>query len=778
MEEEDKRCKRSDGKQWRCHALAMPNRTLCEKHYFQLKKRTANAALRAKQRKMNKALEENNDNLMIPKPAAQASAFSVSSQHVADLVLAPNISKEYSKTKFAKNYAKKPLQISTNDAYSADKIRHLHYLLSLVLPVLRQIHHEQCIEQEVEARIQGATAKLEVPKANVNMDEMLYCDNCYASIVDYHRSCPSCSYDLCVTCCQELREGCKPECEEANVSHQHPTKQKSLKLLNGRPSWELQPHCAKNILEPSHMLPDWKANNIGSIPCPPKEYGGCGSHLLVLKRIFKINWIAKLKKNAAEMASSCKVPDASNIFKPCTSCFKSDSYAKNALSDGKLRQAAYRESGNDNVLYCPTEHDIKDEGFEHFQKHWLRGEPVVVRNVLGHSSGVSWDPMMMWQAVQETNGKLKDDTKVKALDCLDWSEVEININQFFKGYLEGLTRNDGCPQMLKLKDWPLPNFFEECLPQHGAELISMLPLPEYTHPNDGIFNLASTLSHCGGLKPDLGPKTYIAYGTREELIRGDSITMLHCDMSDVVNVLSHTAEVNFADWQGTKVEKTRESFKSLDLKELHLNLDELGSSVRQEDSRKSARKEESEAKEYDLLGSDCVTDINYPSPQETEVNAAKSNGSRKHEYYYDCKANGTVKSGMEEKVACKEGKRDGIFGGALWDIFRRQDVPKLRCYLQKYWKRFSHNNARCVDSKINPFHDQTIFLNEEHKKKLKEEFSVEPWSFEQHLGEAVLIPAGCPHQVRNLKVRLMRLEVEDRLDRNIRDRFVLTSDQI
>jgi hypothetical protein len=29
---------------------------------------------------------------------------------------------------------------------------------------------------------------------------------------------------------------------------------------------------------------------------------------------------------------------------------------------------------------------------------------------------------------------------------------------------------------------------------------------------------------------------------------------------------------------------------------------------------------------------------------------------------------------------------------------------------------------------------------------------IEPWTFEQKLGEAVFIPAGCPHQVRNLKV--------------------------
>ena len=29
---------------------------------------------------------------------------------------------------------------------------------------------------------------------------------------------------------------------------------------------------------------------------------------------------------------------------------------------------------------------------------------------------------------------------------------------------------------------------------------------------------------------------------------------------------------------------------------------------------------------------------------------------------------------------------------------------------------------------------------------------IEPWTFVQHLGEAVFIPAGCPHQVRNIQV--------------------------
>lgn len=35
---------------------------------------------------------------------------------------------------------------------------------------------------------------------------------------------------------------------------------------------------------------------------------------------------------------------------------------------------------------------------------------------------------------------------------------------------------------------------------------------------------------------------------------------------------------------------------------------------------------------------------------------------------------------------------------------------------------------------------------------MSEIVGIEPWTFVQKLGEAVFIPAGCPHQVRNLKV--------------------------
>lgn len=112
-------------------------------------------------------------------------------------------------------------------------------------------------------------------------------------------------------------------------------------------------------------------------------------------------------------------------------------------------------------------------------------------------------------------------------------QVEINIHQFFKGYSEGRAHCDSWPEMLKLKDWPPSNLFEQKLPRHGIEFISALPYKEYTHPRTGFLNMATKLPE-KSLKPDLGPKTYIAYGFADELGHGDSVAKLHCDMSDAV----------------------------------------------------------------------------------------------------------------------------------------------------------------------------------------------------------------------------------------------------
>ncbi|KAL7609524.1 hypothetical protein Lser_V15G11497 [Lactuca serriola] len=95
-------------------------------------------------------------------------------------------------------------------------------------------------------------------------------------------------------------------------------------------------------------------------------------------------------------------------------------------------------------------------------------------------------------------------------------QVDVNLQKFFTWYTDGIYDTEGWPQILKLKDWPPSNSFEERLPCHGVEFITSLPFKEYTHPCDGYLNLAVKVPE-KSLKPYMGPKTYIGYGVSEEL---------------------------------------------------------------------------------------------------------------------------------------------------------------------------------------------------------------------------------------------------------------------
>ena len=74
------------------------------------------------------------------------------------------------------------------------------------------------------------------------------------------------------------------------------------------------------------------------------------------------------------------------------------------------------------------------------------------------------------------------------------------------------------------------------------DFLEALPVRAYTDPRltSSLLNLASAL-----LPPDnptdLGPKCYVAYGrVAEAQGEGDSVTKLHFDMADAVNLLLHT----------------------------------------------------------------------------------------------------------------------------------------------------------------------------------------------------------------------------------------------
>ncbi|CAN6852939.1 unnamed protein product [Brassica oleracea] len=675
------------------------------------------------------------------------------------------------------------------------KLKQLQYLLVKVLPVLRDIYAEQNNELEIETAVRGVpVTESDVAKCEVHPSVRIYCDLCSTSIANFLRSCqnPNCSSDICLSCCKELRDG------------------------------------------------ESFSNSDGTIPCPPKERGGCGTSTLELRRLRKRDLVQKLITDAEELTLQTKPQDV-DFAHECSSCTASS-----------RRQAASRKNGHDNFLYSPNALDLAEDDNAHFQSHWIKAEPVIVRNVLEKTSGLSWEPMVMWRACREMDPKAKckgEAKAVKAVDCLDWCEVEINIHQFFDGYLKGRMHCNGWPEMLKLKDWPPSALFEERLPRHNDEFMSALPFFDYTDPESGILNLATRLPD-GSLKPDLGPKTYIAYGFHEELNRGDSVTKLHCDVSDAVNVLTHTAKVELTPRQYQRIRREQKSYANAQLRKQQENklleevdkdeiiLIESGESLKNCNGPlgehrlkdKAAKEEPSNSiagpsssqkgectkveradpmegssslysctvamesghdtkvdvglitQENVTVKYESIADENHDnvclkterlSPSQREADSSVENELKMptketemmptlHSTLLCDKKDSPPKPVVSTIVeTIQEQKLDApietnesskaVHGGAVWDIFRREDVPKLVEYLKRHKREFRHLYNEPVKSVSHPIHDQSMFLNERQKKQLKEEFDIEPWTFVQHLGEAVFIPAGCPHQVRNIQ---------------------------
>ncbi|PWZ25750.1 Lysine-specific demethylase JMJ25 [Zea mays] len=691
-----------------------------------------------------------------------------------------------------------------------NEIRYAFHIVTMLLPWMRELRQEQLEEKEVEANIQGVSMnEIKVEQAD---------DRCKTSIVDFHRSCKRCFYDLCLNCCKELRKGEIPGGEEVEYVPPEPKGRsysfgkihllkdadRSKNSSNGE-SYNGMPAVGNS----NNGLLLWKAKSNGSIPCPPKEVGGCGSTLLDLKCLFPEKMFAELEYRADKVLRSGTLAKAMVSRSDRCPCFNQS--GKIRTESKSVREAASRKGSSDNFLYCPVATGIQDDDIVHFQMHWAKGEPVVVSDVLQLTSGLSWEPMVMWRALRErSKGKAEDEQfAVWAIDCLDWCEVEINIHRFFSGYTTGRTHaRTHWPQMLKLKDWPPSSSFDKRLPRHGAEFISALPFREYTDPRYGPLNLAAKLP-AGVLKPDLGPKSYIAYGFYKELGRGDSVTKLHCDMSDAVNILTHTAEVTCQTDIGL-IEKIQKDMREQDLQELYgglnshseLKLSPAPTECRDEsvdEGLKTSYSREGNCVNRDNYngldinalppdddgdiakdkesspGSEWQSELGQSSDHNNGVNTTDEMYNGAHYISHNQKSTGRkvgIKPQEEksEKADCSgtcaylkgssednpempivESSEEQSTGGALWDIFRRQDSDKLQDYLRKHCSEFRHIYCNPVKKVFHPIHDQSFYLTEEHKRKLKEEYGIEPWTFEQKLGEAVFIPAGCPHQVRNLK---------------------------
>ncbi|GAA0148621.1 histone modifying enzyme [Lithospermum erythrorhizon] len=445
-----------------------------------------------------------------------------------------------------------------------EEVKYCKQILQELWPFLKQFNAEQNREREIEANIQGlSTSEIKVPRAECQKYERIFCNNCKTSIVDFHRSCPQCSYDLCLICCHELRDGNLQGTEEVVMEYID----RGLEYLHGK--GEAFSHGNTHVIDNTEftdlsvqnssgcsmgkntpiphvrsVVHEWKVNQNGSMPCPPKEMDGCGQGVLELRSVLSDNWVSDLTAEAEELYKRTNLHEKLGGSDGKGSCLCSRFVGQSHIESENIRKAASRPDSDDNFLYFPTAKEIQPEDLKHFQSHWCKGEPVIVSNVLETALGLSWEPMVMWRSFRQVrSSNHKALLGVTAINCFNWCEVDYNVHKFFKEYSDGgPIDNEGWPLLLKLKDWPPSSTFEIQLPRHNAEFISCLPFKEYTHPRDGYLNLVAKLPNYA-LKPDLGPKTYIAFGMAQELGRGDSVTKLHCDMSDAVSFLFYSSYV-------------------------------------------------------------------------------------------------------------------------------------------------------------------------------------------------------------------------------------------
>ena len=166
-----------------------------------------------------------------------------------------------------------------------------------------------------------------------------------------------------------------------------------------------------------------------------------------------------------------------------------------------------------------------------WRTQWCRGAPVIVSGCINHLDSTLWHP----NSFSAEFGSLR----TELVDCGN-SVVLVGypMREFWAGFEcigSRLRDRFGRTRILKLKDWPPSDDFADLLPRRFADLMTALPFPQYTQ-RSGSLNLVSCLPE-RFVRPDLGPKMYVAYGAALQPEVGS--TNLHLDICDAVNIMMY-----------------------------------------------------------------------------------------------------------------------------------------------------------------------------------------------------------------------------------------------
>lgn len=89
---------------------------------------------------------------------------------------------------------------------------------------------------------------------------------------------------------------------------------------------------------------------------------------------------------------------------------------------------------------------------------------------------------------------------------------------------------------------------------------------------------------------------------------------------------------------------------------------------------------------------------------------------------------------------------DGEIPGAIWHIFEASDADRIRDFLLK----IAVERGKLVGDDHDVIHDQNWYLDGELRGRLYSEYGVKGYAIVQCLGDCITLPAGTPHQVRNI----------------------------
>jgi len=164
---------------------------------------------------------------------------------------------------------------------------------------------------------------------------------------------------------------------------------------------------------------------------------------------------------------------------------------------------------------------------ETFRSVWRRGNTMVITGLLDKME-IKWTPEYFIKHYGEQTCSITD--------CDNETKHESTVAQFFNQF--GQYEHRGT-QIHKLKDWPPSADFKSAFPTLFNDFHRAVPAPNYTR-RDGFYNIAAHFP-INVVAPDMGPKMYNAFASRED---GYGSTRLHMDMVCTAKLVSKLAFAN------------------------------------------------------------------------------------------------------------------------------------------------------------------------------------------------------------------------------------------